>query len=153
MVLSGLDACRAADVHYDGLNRRLDEWVPLDRFDLGSVSEDGKMTRHTKRKVDHEEHEEEGELDLATLKEHEEATKVKNITRIVLGQWMMETWYFSPFPKEYQRADVLYFCEFDLQFFARREQLQRYLKVRRLHLPWRVPRRGIVLRACLRRPA
>jgi len=85
------------------------------------------MTRHTKRKVDHEEHEEEGELDLATLKEHEEATKVKNITRIVLGQWMMETWYFSPFPKEYQRADVLYFCEFDLQFFARREQLQRRL--------------------------
>lgn len=52
--------------------------MSLDRFDLGSHTEEGKMTRNqsTKRKHDHEEHEEEGELDLATLKEHEEATKV-----------------------------------------------------------------------------
>ena len=110
-------------VHYEGLNRRLDEWVPLDRFDLGSVTEEGKLTRTSKRKFDHEEHEEEGELDLATLKEHEEATKVKNINRIVFGQFQMETWYFSPFPKEHSRADVLYFCEFDLSFFSRKEQV------------------------------
>jgi len=114
-------------VHYEGLNRRLDEWVPLDRFDLGSVTEEGKLTRTSKRKFDHEEHEEEGELDLATLKEHEEATKVKNINRVVMGQWQMETWYFSPFGKEYDGTDVLYVCEFDLNFFARREQLERYL--------------------------
>ena len=114
-------------VHYEGLNRRLDEWVPLDRFELGSVNEDGKMTRTSKRKHEAEEHEEEGELDLATLKEHEEATKVKNINRVVMGQWQMETWYFSPFGKEYDGTDVLYVCEFDLNFFARREQLERYL--------------------------
>ena len=55
-------------VHYEGLNRRLDEWVTLDRFVLGGcVSEEGKFTRTSKRKYDHEEHEEEGELDLATL--------------------------------------------------------------------------------------
>lgn len=117
-------------VHYDGLNRRLDEWVGLERFDLGSVNEEGKLTRTSKRKYDHEEHEEEGELDLATLKEHEEATKVKNISRIVFGQWEMETWYFSPYPREYQRADLLYYCEFDLSFFARREQLERYLSTK-----------------------
>jgi histone acetyltransferase MYST1 len=124
-------------VHYEGLNRRLDEWVALDRFDLGSVSEEGKMTRTQKRKLDHEEHEEEGELDLATLKEHEEATKVKNINRVVMGRWQMETWYFSPFGKEYDGTDVLYVCEFDLNFFARREQLERYLstKCRQFHPP------------------
>ena len=38
--------------------------------------------------------------------------------------------YFSPFPKEYQRVHMLYFCEFDLSFFARKEQLERYLKAR-----------------------
>jgi len=111
------------------MNRRMDEWVSLDRFDLSSVTEEGKLTRTSKRKYDHEEHEEEGELDLATLKEHEEATKVKNVTRIVFGEWRMETWYFSPFPKEYQSVHELYFCEFDLNFFARREQLERYLQV------------------------
>mmetsp|Transcript_25999 Transcript_25999/g.56985 ORF Transcript_25999/g.56985 Transcript_25999/m.56985 type:complete len:266 (-) Transcript_25999:248-1045(-) len=49
----------------------------------------------------------------------------------------METWYFSPFPKEYQQADVLYYCEYDLNFFARREQLQRYIrtKCQRFHPP------------------
>ena len=127
-----------ADVHYEGMNRRMDEWVTLDRFDLGSVTEAaGKLTRTSKRKHEHEEHEEEGELDLATLKEHEEATKVKNVTRIQFGEWQMETWYFSPFPKEYQRVHMLYFCEFDLSFFARKDQLERYLKTKctRFHPP------------------
>ncbi len=124
-------------VHYEGFNRRLDEWVPLERFDLGSQTEDGKLTRTAKRKHEAEEHEEEGELDLATLKEHEEATKVKNINRVVMGQWRMETWYFSPFGKEYDGTDVLYVCEFDLNFFARREQLERYLttKCKLFHPP------------------
>ena len=118
-------------VHYEGLNRRLDEWVTLDRFVLGGcVSEEGKFTRTSKRKYDHEEHEEEGELDLATLKEHEEATKVKNINRVVMGQWQMETWYFSPFGKEYDGTDVLFVSEFDLNYFARREQLERYLQTK-----------------------
>jgi len=124
-------------VHYDGFNRRLDEWVTLDRFDLGSATEEGKLTRTSKRKYHDEEHEEEGELDLATLKEHEEATKVKNISRVVFGKWLMETWYFSPFPKEYSQMDVLYICEFDLNFFGRRAQLQRYLRTKceRFHPP------------------
>ena len=124
-------------VHYEGFNRRLDEWVPLERFDLGSQTEDGKMTRTAKRKHEAEEHEEEGELDLATLKEHEEATKVKNINRVVMGRWRMETWYFSPFGKEYDGTDTLYVCEFDLNFFARREQLERYLttKCKLFHPP------------------
>ena len=116
----------------------MDEWVSLDRFDLGSVTDvAGKLTRTSKRKHEHEEHEEEGELDLATLKEHEEATKVKNVTRIQFGEWQMETWYFSPFPKEYQGVHMLYFCEFDLSFFARKEQLERYLKTKckRFHPP------------------
>ena len=127
-----------ADIHYEGMNRRMDEWVSLDRFDLGSVTDvAGKLTRTSKRKHEHEEHEEEGELDLATLKEHEEATKVKNVTRIQFGEWQMETWYFSPFPKEYQGVHMLYFCEFDLSFFARKEQLERYLKTKckRFHPP------------------
>ena len=66
-------------VHYLQFNRRLDEWVSLDRLNLGPsqdrVGPDGKkMTRTSKRKIDEAHHdEEEGELDAATLKEHEEA--------------------------------------------------------------------------------
>lgn len=34
------------------------------------------------------------------LLEHEEVTKVKNINTLELGRHCMDTWYFSPFPRE-----------------------------------------------------
>ncbi|KAK8347890.1 hypothetical protein V6Z12_A06G047500 [Gossypium hirsutum] len=126
-------------VHYTEFNRRLDEWVKLEQLDLDSVEtvvdekvEDKvtslKMTRHQKRKID-ETHVEVGheELDAASLHEHEEFTKVKNIATIELGRYEIETWYFSPFPPEYNDSLKLYFCEFCLNFMKRKEQLQRHM--------------------------
>ncbi|XP_022773195.1 histone acetyltransferase of the MYST family 1-like isoform X2 [Durio zibethinus] len=126
-------------VHYTEFNRRLDEWVKLEQLDLDSVEtvvdekvEDKvtslKMTRHQKRKID-ETHVEVGheELDAASLREHEEFTKVKNIATIELGRYEIETWYFSPFPPEYNESLKLYFCEFCLNFMKRKEQLQRHM--------------------------
>ncbi|KAJ1625421.1 acyl-CoA N-acyltransferase [Pavlovales sp. CCMP2436] len=129
-------------VHYLSFNRRMDEWVGIERFDLGAQETTGadgkKVTRNIKRKFDESHHaEEEGELDPITLKEHEEATKVKNINRIAFGKYEMNTWYFSPFPKEYANCDTLYWCEYDLSYFARREHLERYVRTRckRFHPP------------------
>jgi len=68
-------------------------------------------------------------LDEASLREHEEVTKVKNVQELELGQYRMETWYFSPIPKELLTdglVEVLYVCEFTLQFFARKEELLRF---------------------------
>ena len=73
---------------------------------------------------------------LEDLRAHEEATKVKNIEKIVLGRYEMTTWYaeslivvipatftlsrryFSPFPEEYNKYGTLYFCEFCLSYFG-----------------------------------
>ncbi|CAM8929296.1 unnamed protein product [Rhodiola kirilowii] len=126
-------------VHYTEFNRRLDEWVKLDQLDLDSVItevdekvEDKvtslKMTRHQKRKIDETHVEGHEELDAASLREHEEFTKVKNIATIELGRYEIETWYFSPFPPEYNDAPKLFFCEFCLNFMKRKEQLQRHMK-------------------------
>ncbi|XP_057457160.1 histone acetyltransferase of the MYST family 2-like [Lotus japonicus] len=127
-------------VHYTEFNRRLDEWVKLDQLDLDSVEavvdekveEKGatglKMTRHQKRKIDETHVEGHEELDAASLREHEEFTKVKNIATIELGRYEIETWYFSPFPPEYNDCLRLYFCEFCLNFMKRKEQLQRHMK-------------------------
>ncbi|KAK2659595.1 hypothetical protein Ddye_006128 [Dipteronia dyeriana] len=137
-------------VHYTEFNRRLDEWVKLEQLDLDSVEtvvdekvEDKvtslKMTRHQKRKID-ETHVEvctslnsfkmlgHEELDAASLREHEEFTKVKNIATIELGRYEIETWYFSPFPPEYNDCLKMYFCEFCLNFMKRKEQLQRHMR-------------------------
>lgn len=175
-------------VHYKEFNRRLDEWVTLDKLDLttirrsgdggkgagskGSKGGDGKdkhgrsgqkKRKHDPALADHEHglsghgghgigggnvrvHDPHGdphghgdgheEFDPASLREHEEFTKVKNIQFIELGRFEMETWYFSPFPPEYNDCDKLYFCEFDLAFFKTKKQLQRHMeKVHMLHPP------------------
>jgi len=57
--------------------------------------------------------------------------QVKNIKFVKLGKYIMECWYFSPFPKEYYPngfAECLYFCEFSFRFFATKEELVRYQK-------------------------
>lgn len=132
-------------VHYRKFNRRMDEWVALSNFNLDTVVPpepeppgDGR-TRGQKRRLDDEHSEEEGEghedFDPQQLREHEEFTKVKNIEKIELGRYEMETWYFSPFPIEYRECKELFFCEYDLAFFKRRDQMLRHLRKVRLQHP------------------
>ena len=66
------------------------------------------------------------DLDPASLKEHEEATKVKNINTIEMGRFEVDTWYFSPFPEEFRHCDKLYFCEFCLKFMRSKMTLKRH---------------------------
>eukprot|EP00554_Chaetoceros_debilis_P016715 CAMPEP_0194115806 /NCGR_PEP_ID=MMETSP0150-20130528/24670_1 /TAXON_ID=122233 /ORGANISM="Chaetoceros debilis, Strain MM31A-1" /LENGTH=831 /DNA_ID=CAMNT_0038806373 /DNA_START=387 /DNA_END=2879 /DNA_ORIENTATION=- len=71
-------------------------------------------------------------LDEAALREHEEVTKVKNVKEVELGRYKMDTWYYSPLPKDLLRGksmiDVLYICEFTLKFFTRRVDFARFQK-------------------------
>ena len=112
----------------------------------------GEHTVATVKAVELDEHE---GLDEASLREHEEVTKIKNVGFLQLGRHQMETWYFSPLPKELiqghnnsgsssnsnaatmtpggiQNAptnaflEVLYVCEFTFRLFARKEELQRF---------------------------
>ncbi|PHT64768.1 Histone acetyltransferase KAT8 [Capsicum annuum] len=120
-------------------NRRLDEWVKLEHLDLNSVYtimdekvEDKvisfKISCHQKHKIDEIRVEDHEELDAASLREHEEFTKVKNIATIEFGIYEIETWYFSPFPPEYNNCSKLFFCEFCLNFMKSKEPLQRHMR-------------------------
>ena len=77
----------------------------------------------------HELDEHEG-LDEASLREHEEVTKIKNVANMELGEYRMEAWYFSPLPKELLSEngfiETLYVCEFSLNLFARKRELLRF---------------------------
>jgi len=77
--------------------------------------------------MDHDEHE---GMDEASLKEHEQVTKVKNVEKVELGDFLMETWYFSPYPKELfpenrSTIETLYVCEYTFNFFAHKSELLR----------------------------
>ena len=64
-------------------------------------------------------------MDEDSLREHEEVTKVKNVGSIVIGCYSIETWYFSPYPKEIigQYTEKLYLCEYTFSFFTTKAAL------------------------------
>lgn len=142
-------------VHYDGLNRRLDEWVTENKFDttkhingessgevtptaynsdslsgLSGIESHRKLTRNLKRKHDEINHVQKSyaEMDPQTAaleREHEAITKVKYVDRIQLGKYEIDSWYFSPFPDEYGRQPKLWICEFCLKYM-RLEKTYKY---------------------------
>jgi len=140
-------------VHYEGFNRRLDEWVSSDRFEgnnnsndkpktdhelpktIVSIndpmeSSDRKITRNQKRKHDEINHVQKtfAEMDPTTAaleREHEAITKVKYVDRIQFGKYEIDAWYFSPFPEEYGKQPKLWICEYCLKYM-RLEKTYRY---------------------------
>jgi histone acetyltransferase MYST1 len=148
-------------VHYTGCNRRLDEWVSLDRFSslekvvdaggqkpeqklLGNIDVidggDRKITRNQKRKHDAINHIQKSyaEMDPQTAaleKEHEAITKVKYIDKIQIGKYEIDTWYFSPYPEEYGKQTKLWICEFCLKYM----KLDRSYRYHLTECTWRYP--------------
>jgi len=118
-------------VHYVGFNRRLDEWVMVDRMKkTDRLIENDKANKKSKfddatKKRKHSS-DDEG-LDPQSRKMHEQATKIKTVTEIVFGRHRAETWYFSPFPEKYHVDGCLYFCEYCLSFYVTNTELERHM--------------------------
>ncbi|KAJ9069150.1 Histone acetyltransferase [Entomophthora muscae] len=43
-----------------------------------------------------------------------EISRVKNLSRVQIGQYEVEPWYFSPYPPEFSDSSLVYICEFCL---------------------------------------
>lgn len=139
-------------VHYSSFNRRLDEWIDFDRFDLAALAKvenkrrarkaaseranNASRAKSERRRKDSKKRKSKGpetekQITKATERTqehagHEEASKVKNIQTIVIGAWSVDTWYYSPFPGDYGNYHTLYFCEFCLKFVRSKDALQRH---------------------------
>ncbi len=118
-------------IHYVEYDRRNDHWIQ--RKDIS----DTKVTDEELKKLKNNQiptdeiifHNDENEgMDEAGVIAHEEATKVRTIDEIVMGNYRCCTWYFSPFPEEYHNEKTLYFCEFCLNFYVKKDELERHLK-------------------------
>lgn len=137
-------------VHYHRMNRRHDRWISWNEIrlitdeDSGGEDEDmddddeeddsdGSETSSVK-KIKQEE-ETPSELEYSDESDHEgmnendiieweKATKVKRIDKILIGGSVMETWYWSPYPSEFQDCSLLYICEFCLSFFREKVEFQ-----------------------------
>ena len=56
----------------------------------------------------------------------EEVARVKNIQQVQLGQYVIDTWYFSPYPEEFANTERLYLCDFCLKYMKAPSTLLRH---------------------------
>lgn len=124
-------------IHYKGTSRRLDEWKSINDFITTR-----KRTRsynffntHQKRINNFETLVDTNNSRTKDIDENQKkmtetfykSGKVKNINIIELGEYQIETWYFSPFPQDFREYHKLYVCEFTFEYFKRRKQCLRHL--------------------------
>lgn len=55
-----------------------------------------------------------------------EISRVRNLQRIQMGHHEIEPWYFSPYPQEFSETDMVYICEFCLEYFPDVKPFQRH---------------------------
>jgi histone acetyltransferase MYST1 len=140
-------------VHYVDHDRRLDEWVTLDKFLLETLERAEKVPEPTAEDARRLRRRSSANLETSAAangdatailsggnwrggsgdpsfaaleREHEETTKVKNIEKIYMGGWEVECWYFSPYPDEYADADTLYVCEFCLKYMRKKKTFRKH---------------------------
>jgi histone acetyltransferase HTATIP len=65
-----------------------------------------------------------------------EISRVRNLSKLQMGKFELEPWYFSPYPVEYTDEEVVYICEFCLAYYGSSRQFERHRrKCTLLHPP------------------
>lgn len=113
-------------VHWEKLDRRMDCWMSYEHLRLLEQEPNDEYPKIKEPECPSEQDNEHAGIDKEYLREHEENTKLKTINKIKMGKYLVDTWYFSPYPKEYQNIDTLYICEFCLSFFKEEGELTRH---------------------------
>jgi len=142
-------------IHFINQDKRLDNWrreedlwtnkkYPEISNDASETTEQttpylyipddkSKLTRNMKRKygIINESLQSLSEIDpkLAALeKEREEITKVKNIEKVQFGNYLLNSWYFSPYPNEYKNRSKLYICDHCMKYMIYESTLIKHRK-------------------------
>lgn len=55
-----------------------------------------------------------------------EIHRVRNLTRLQMGKFDVEPWYFSPYPDSYSDVDLVYIDEFCLSYFDNQRAFERH---------------------------
>ncbi|KAK2765679.1 Histone acetyltransferase [Arachnomyces sp. PD_36] len=55
-----------------------------------------------------------------------EIHRVRNLSRVQMGKYEIEPWYFSPYPASFSDADIIYIDEFCLSYFDEQRAFERH---------------------------
>jgi histone acetyltransferase HTATIP len=65
-----------------------------------------------------------------------EISRIRNISKVQFGKFDLNPWYFSPYPEDFAHEDVMYICEFCLNYFGDIKSFTRHrTKCTLLHPP------------------
>jgi len=111
-------------IHYVDFDRRLDQWVGIDSFskeDLETKHQNpAASTTSTEKRSD--KMRTRGATSLAEPAPHDEhEIKVRNVEKISIGPFEVETWYHSPYPAEYGEQKLLHICHYCLKYMRKKK--------------------------------
>eukprot|EP00484_Ammonia_sp_Unknown_P022722 CAMPEP_0197028142 /NCGR_PEP_ID=MMETSP1384-20130603/7900_1 /TAXON_ID=29189 /ORGANISM="Ammonia sp." /LENGTH=481 /DNA_ID=CAMNT_0042457095 /DNA_START=10 /DNA_END=1455 /DNA_ORIENTATION=+ len=120
-------------VHFYAFDRRLDDWFDGSAVRRRAVFGDDADSVSTfiamrDREYRAAQYNDECEFKEEQLRTHQEHTKIKNFSHIMIGQYLIKAWYFSPVPMEYRTSPVLHFCDFCLSFFGQKCEYELHMK-------------------------
>lgn len=126
-------------VHYIGLNRRYDKWADGSEFVLTSPAdiEVPRRKKKTEEKRDAiREEREERNMEKPMLAVADDELRIKNVGSICIRNFLIDTWYFSPYPKEVIKNGTVFLCEFCLYYFSTQDRLSEHcLRCKLRHPP------------------
>ena len=115
-------------IHYIEYDKRNDHWIKRkDIIETKISNEEIKKIKNAKDEIIFKNKGNEG-YEKYIISAHEENIKVRTIDEILFGKYRCSTWYFSPFPEEYHNKKILFFCEFCLNFYITKEELERHIE-------------------------
>ncbi|EDV21249.1 uncharacterized protein TRIADDRAFT_50853 [Trichoplax adhaerens] len=152
-------------VHFIDYNKRLDEWVHEKRLNFARMTypKDGKKSTSSlpaspnnkkvngigrKRKaveiaptIENGQEIKEGpppksgSLRQTNADGSDVITRMKNIDVIEFGRYQIKPWYFSPYPEQLTRANVIFICEFCLKYIGSPSAFARHRDKCKLYHP------------------
>lgn len=108
-----IDITKEFYIHYVDFNKRLDEWVSSSLLDLNEPVEIPK-----KKKKDEKITETKNQI-----VNDDDTYRIKNVKKIQISDFLIDAWYFSPYPESVALSEVVYICEFCLFYFESKESL------------------------------
>jgi histone acetyltransferase MYST1 len=67
---------------------------------------------------------------------HDPKTKVRNVERVQFGKYVIDTWYYSPYPSPYgDMVETLCICEFTFKYMLGAKTLAKYHRALELRRP------------------
>lgn len=115
-------------IHYIGLNRRYDKWVDGSEFVLTNPSdiEVPRKKKKTEEKKDAGKEEDKKDMERPLVAAPDDELRIRNVESICIRNFLVDAWYFSPYPKEIIKNGTVFLCEFCLYYFSTQDQLSQH---------------------------